>query len=169
MNKVTLAALSLTGLLASCGSLSSGPDGSEKLLSVTTEYTTGAPATPALCDQLNGAASKSQLVIGLSASGTIQNVKVNLKDSAGTVVSTTDVPGGSLLKGAQDGQYLIALDRTASKSLTVSSTVRPTGAVTVGAAPTAALTAEVIITRSRSSVTVKNDTPINVYASCTKA
>ena len=166
MKKVILAALATPVLLASCGTALGGSDGSEKLLSVTTSHTVS--GAPALCDSVNGTDSGTQIVIGLAAGGTIQNVKVNLTDAAGKIVSTTDVAGSYLLKGDKDGEYKLPVTRKASGALTVNTAVTTPAAVTVSGSATSTLKADIVINRSRSSVKLASTVALPVYTTCTK-
>ncbi len=165
MNKVILAALATPVLLASCGTTLGGSDGSEKLLSVTTSTTLA--GAPILCNSVNGADTGTQIVIGLAANGTIENVRANLKDDAGKVVSTTDASGSSLVKG-NNNEYQLLLTRRSSGSLTVNSAVTSPAAVTVSGSPVATLKADIVINRSRSAVPLASTVALPVYASCTK-
>ncbi|WP_189067695.1 hypothetical protein [Deinococcus radiotolerans] len=165
MKKVMLAVLATPLVLASCGTALGGSDGSEKILSVSTSHTTA--GAPVLCNAVNGADSGTQLVIGLAAGGTIQSVKVNLKDAAGQVVASTDVAGNYLLKGTKDGEYLLPVTRKSTGSLTVNSAVAPVTAVTVSGSPVATLKADIVINRSRSSVNLASTVALPVYATCT--
>lgn len=166
MKKVILAALATPVILASCGTALGGSDGSEKLLTVTSSHTSA--TTPVLCNSVNGADSGTQIVIGLAAGGTIENIKVNLKNEAGAVVSTTDVAGNYLLKGAKDGEYLLPITRRGTGTLTVNTAVTSPAAVTVSGSPVATLKADIVINRSRSAVPLASTVALPVYASCTR-
>ncbi|GGN34378.1 hypothetical protein GCM10010842_12940 [Deinococcus daejeonensis] len=166
MNKVILAALATPVILASCGTALGGSDGSEKILSVATSHTSA--GAPVLCNSVNGADTGTQITIALAAAGTLQNVKVNLTDAAGTTFGTTDVSGSTLLKGDKDGEYKLPVTRRANKSLTVNSAVTSLAAVTVSGSPVATLKADIVINRSRSSVKLASTVALPVYASCTK-
>ncbi|WP_189071470.1 hypothetical protein [Deinococcus sedimenti] len=166
MKKVILAALATPLVLASCGTALGGTDGSEKFLTLTSSAT--AAGAPVLCNAVNGADSGTQIVIGLAAGGTIQNVRVTLKDDAGKVVSTTDVAGSYLIKGAKDGEYLLPVTRKATGTLTVDKAVASTSAVTVSGAPVGTLKTDIVINRSRSAVPLASTVTLPVYASCAK-
>lgn len=165
MKKVILAALATPVVLASCGTALGGSDGSEKLLSVTTSHTSA--GAPVLCNAVGGVDSGTQIVIGLAAGGTIQNVRVNLKDEAGKIVSTTDVAGNYLLKGDKDGEYKLPLTRRSTGALTVNSAVNTVAAVTVGGAPIQTLKTDIVINRTRSAVPLASTVALPVYATCT--
>ncbi|GGM06033.1 hypothetical protein [Deinococcus aerophilus] len=121
MKKLMFAAIGMTGILASCGSSGSAPDGSgsARIVDLRTEYATSLTPTAqyAGCDVITNPSDPSrkystQVVVEFAAAGSINSVDVRLK---GTNTNTYDnnfnknVPASSLKKLA-NGNYRVTFD-----------------------------------------------------------
>jgi len=136
MKKIMMGMLGLTAFLASCGSGGSAPDGSGRIVDLTTEYTTSTNPLPeyAGCDSITnpsaGRGGSTQVKVEFAAAGSIQSVEVSL---AGSSDNTSDpnfktvIQGADLTKNAA-GNYQVLFDAnsTTGKLLPASIVVSPT-------------------------------------------
>ncbi|WP_189071469.1 hypothetical protein [Deinococcus sedimenti] len=188
MKKLMLAAVGLTGFLASCGSSGVAPDGSgsARVVEVRTEYTVqgSSPARYVGCDLVKNATSESsvtQVVVKFAAAGSIQNVQVTLRGvtSAANNDAVT-IPSSQLTKD-QDGNYSAVFDFDSSSgkvlpaSIVVTPTqpaIRPVKTVTVNAADrVGAFYADLLVKTDTSSIAISSRGlgTVDVYSSCYSA
>lgn len=121
MKKTMLvAAIGMTGVLASCGS-GSAPDGSARgeITKVRTEYRLGSATGKFIaCDNITnnpGRANQTQVAVNFNLAGTVQDITIGLKggnstrydDNFTTLVKGTELPGTA-------GQYRITFNADSS-------------------------------------------------------
>lgn len=191
MKKLMLAAAGLTGILASCGSYGSAPDGSgnARVVGVSTEYTLqgSSPAQYVGCDAVTNAtdpnrATSTQVVVTFAAAGSISSVDVSLKGTTDSAYDETQTFRVSELGKDSSGNYQAIFDfKSASGDfLPASIIVNPTPPAIRAPRPVTA-TAAVgsfyadlrVNTTTGSSFTITSANlgsgtgKINVYRSCT--
>ncbi|WP_412029045.1 hypothetical protein [Deinococcus yunweiensis] len=120
MNKAALGviAVSLSALLASCGSSGGNAEAQGRILDLSTEYTTSTSPTVqyAGCDRVNGAttgrANSTQVKVEFSAVGSVQSIQVSLagtSDDKADPNFTTTIQAANLKKNAA-GNYEVLFD-----------------------------------------------------------
>ncbi|MBB5375479.1 hypothetical protein HNQ07_000923 [Deinococcus metalli] len=183
MMKPALGLLAASVLLASCGSTGSVPDGSGRIVDLTTEYTTSTSPTVQYvgCDNISNASAgrsgSTQVKVEFAAAGSIQSVEVSL---AGTTNNTSDpnfdtVIQAANLKKNSAGNYEVIFDANSKTgqllpaSIVVDPVVQPVKPVSASNPVGGSFYALVKITTATSSFTLTsyNLRRIPVYSNCT--
>lgn len=118
MKKLMLAAVGLTGILASCGSFGTAPDGSgsARVVGISTEYTQAgvSPTKYVGCDQVfDGAvltSNKTQVVVRFAAAGTITKVDVMLKGTTNNDFDVSQTITANSFSKDANGDYVVVFD-----------------------------------------------------------
>ncbi|WP_144012104.1 hypothetical protein [Deinococcus sp. LM3] len=123
MKKLMLAAVGLTGILASCGSFGVAPDGTNAVMGkVTTEYkVAGAdPVRFVGCDRItnptDGRATDTQVVVNFTAAGNLSKVDVAIVGASGTKKTQT-IQAANLKKNSNNDYQAIFEFKSASNDL----------------------------------------------------
>lgn len=189
MKKLMLAAVGLTGTLASCGSFGGAPDGSAngRVVGITTEYTLqgSSPAKYVGCDNVSNPtdparATSTQVVVKFATAGSVTKVDVTLKGTTSSTYNETKTFTVSQLSKDSSGNYQAVFDFQSASGdfLPASIIVNPTPpAIREPRAVTASNLAGSFYadlkvytsTGSSFTITSANLSRVNVYRNCTLA
>lgn len=185
MKKMMLAAVGLTGLLASCGTSGVAPDGSgsARVVDVKTEYAVqgSSPARYVGCDMVNSGTNMStttQVVVRFAAAGSVQSVQVTLRGETNTSASDSVTINAANLTKDSEGYYVAVFDFDSAQgnvlpaSIIVTPTqptIRPVKAVSVNTADrVGAFYADLLVKTSTSSIAISSRGlgTTDVYSTC---
>ncbi|MDR6216591.1 hypothetical protein [Deinococcus soli (ex Cha et al. 2016)] len=186
MKKLMLAAAGLTGILASCGSYGSAPDGSgnARVVDITTEYTLqgSSPAQYVGCDAVSNPtdpsrATSTQVVVKFATGGSVTQVDVTLKGTTNSDYDETQTFTVGDLSKDSSGNYQAVFDFKSATNdfLPASIIVEPNDPVRTPRAVTASNLAGSfyadlkVYTSTGSSFMISsvNLSKVNVYRNCT--
>lgn len=133
MKKLMLAAAGLTGILASCGSYGSAPDGTNAVMrSVTTEYRVAGTNPPLYvgCDRITNPtddrATNTQVVVNFTAVGNVAKVDVSLVGMSGARASQTIQARDLVSAGKNEYRALFEFKSATNDLIPASIIVNPT-------------------------------------------
>ncbi|MFT2718618.1 hypothetical protein ACMT4L_01325 [Deinococcus sp. A31D244] len=189
MKKLMLAAVGLTGILASCGSFGVAPDGTNAVMGkVTTEYKVAGtdPVRFVGCDRItnptDGRATATQVVVNFTAVGNLSKVDVSIVGASGAKKTQTIQAVDLKKKSDNDYQAIFEFQSAtndlipASIIVTPKPQVREPRNITVNAADkVGSFHAEILVYTTGGDtfpITSKNllkDGNIDVYSKCTLA
>lgn len=189
MKKLMLAAAGLTGILASCGSYGSAPDGSgnARVVGISTEYTLqgSSPVQYVGCDNISNPtdparATSTQVVVKFATGGSVTQVDVTLKGTRESTYDESKQFTVNDLSKDSDGNYQAVFDFQSGTGdfLPASIIVNPTPpAIRTPRDVTASNLAGSfyadlkVYTSTGSSFTISsvNTSKVNVYRNCTLA
>ncbi|MXV20161.1 hypothetical protein [Deinococcus xianganensis] len=186
MKNLMLGAVGLTGILASCGSYGSAPDGSgnARVVGISTEYTLqgSSPAQYVGCDNISNPtdparATSTQVVVKFATGGSVTQVDVTLKGTRDSNYDETQQFTVNDLSKDSDGNYQAVFDFKSATNdfLPASIIVEPKDPVRTPRDVTASNLAGSfyanlkVYTSTGSAFNITSIDRVNVYRNCTLA